>query len=258
MSGKEEKIIKSKDNSQIKLLKKLSQRKYRTSYGQFVVENNVIIHDALESGYDFLSLFVSSDFKDKHKAEYKYLQDNSKSKNFYLVDTKTNKHFSSLKTPSGISALYSIKPSTLSNNNSVVYLNAINDPGNLGTIIRTMLAFGFKNLVLDEKCADIYNAKTINAARNTIFKINILRDSELNWLKQNKLAIYTSDVHDGENIDNFRPASNFCLVMGSESHGVDPAIKKIANKNLKIKIKNNIESLNVAIATAIFLYKFKK
>jgi len=253
-----EKIIKSKDNSQIKILKKLSQKKYRENHGQFIVENSLIIKDALQDGYDFLSLFVSNDFKKRHQGQYEYLQKYSKSKNFYIIDQKINKHFSSLKTPSGICALYSITSKSLQEDKPVVYLNAINDPGNLGTIMRTMLAFGFNNLVLDENCADIYNAKTINASKDSIFKINIFHDKDMHWFKQNKLAVYVSDVHRGKNIDSFSPARNFCLVMGSESHGVDQKIKKIAKENIRIQVDKKIESLNVAIATTIFLYKFKQ
>ncbi len=252
------KTIKSKNNAQIKLLKKLSQKKYRKEANKFIVENYTIIYDALKNNNDFLSLFITKKFKSKHQKKYKYLQNNSKSSNFYLIDAKINKYYSQLKTPSGISAIYDIKTSSPKTNKPVIYLNAINDPGNLGTIMRTMLAFNFNNLIIDEKCADIYNAKTINSAKNAIFKINILQDKNKNWLKQTKLPIYISNSQKGKNIDNFQPADKFCLVMGSESHGIDQEIINIANEDIKIKISKNIESLNVAIATAVFLYKFSK
>ncbi len=255
-----EKTITSCDNQQIKLLKKLSQKKYREQYGKFTVENITIIYDALKSKHDFLSLFITEDFKNKHPEQYEYLKSNSKSTNIYLINETINKHYSQLKTPSGISAIYKIKPFPISFDEPIIYLNAINDPGNLGTIMRTMLAFGFNNLIIDEKCADIYNAKVVSAARDTIFKINIFHDEDRSWLIKNKksLPIYVSNVQQGKNINTFQPASKFCLVLGSESHGVNQELIDMANENIKIDISKNIESLNVAIASAIFLYKFKK
>lgn len=252
-----DKIIESCDNQQIKLLKKLSQKKYRKQHGKFVVENYTIIHDALKSGHDFLSLFISKNFKEKYPEKYKYLQTNSKSTNFFTINDKLNKCYSQLATPSGISAIYNISAFPISNNKSTIYLNHINDPGNLGTIMRTMLAFDFHNLIVDEKCADIYNIKTISAAKDALFKINILHDKDRTWLTKNKhkLPIYVSNAHQGKDLDNFQAADQFCLVMGSETHGVSPEIINMANENIKINLSKNIESLNVAIATAIFLYK---
>jgi TrmH family RNA methyltransferase len=255
-----EKTITSCTNQKIKLLKKLSQKKYRQYYNNFISENHTIIHDALKSGYDFSALFVTEEFKKKQNDIYKFLQENSKSKNFFIIDKKINKHYSQLSTPSGISAIYEINNLALQPKKTIIYLNAINDPGNLGTIIRTMIAFGFDNLVLDEECADIYNAKTIGAAKDAIFKINILQNQNQDYLKkiQNKIPIYVSNVKRGKNINDFKPANEFCLVLGSESHGVTQEIINLAQENIKIDISKNIESLNVAMATAIFLYKFKK
>ena len=123
-----------------------------------------------------------------------------------------------------------------------------------------MLAFGFNNLIIDDTCADVYNAKTISAANDSIFKINIYRDKNQKWLEENKanLPIYVANAHKGKDIKQFKPADKFCLVLGSEAHGVDNKIIDLATENIKIKISDNIESLNVAIATAIFLYEFKK
>ncbi|MEI6597181.1 MAG: RNA methyltransferase [bacterium] len=241
-------------NSQIKLLEKLNLKKYRQELKQFTVENLVIILDALKDGYDFETLFITEEFANKHQEKLEYLQNNTQAKNFYLIDNKLNKRFSNLDTPSGITAIYNIK-NKKPDKSSVIYLNGISDPGNLGTIMRSALAFNFVNLVCDENCVDIYNYKVISAAKEAIFKLNIIEDKTGDWFKNNKLPIYATTSHAGADLAKFKPAKTFCLVLGNESHGVNSEIKKLAGSNLKIKISSKIESLNVATAAAILFYE---
>ena len=252
-------IISSPQNAQIQLLKKLALKKYRSQENKFTVENLTIIYDALEAGHDFESLFVTSEFINKNLNKFEHLLNNSKISSYYLIDEKLNKHYSQLETPSGITAVYRRDSKTLIKGQSVIYLNGINDPGNIGTIMRTALAFGFNNIIVDETCADIYNAKTISAAKDSIFKLNVIEDKELNWLRSNKnnLAIYTTSSHDGTDLNKFKAGNEFCLVFGSESHGVNDEIIKLAKENIKIKMSGDIESLNVATAAAILLYELK-
>ncbi|OIO07466.1 hypothetical protein COX68_03545 [Candidatus Falkowbacteria bacterium CG_4_10_14_0_2_um_filter_41_15] len=250
------KII-SPQNNQIKLLRKLNSKKCRQELKQFMVENLAIILDALKDGHDFVALFVTEEFIAKHQDQFKYLQDNSKSQSFYSIDAKINKHYSNLDTPSGLTAIYNIQERKL-DKTSVIYLNGISDPGNLGTIMRSVLAFNFTNLVLDENCVDLYNPKVISAAKDAIFKLNVIEDKTANWLNHNKLPVYTTGSHGGVNLAQFKPAKAFCLVLGSESHGVSPEIEKLAATSLKIEMSNEIESLNVAAAAAVLLYELGK
>jgi len=248
--------ITSSQNNQIKLLEKLNLKKYRHELKQFMVENLVIIIDALKDSYDFEALFITSEFASKHQDQLDFIQKKTKCQNFYLIDAKLNKIYSNLDTPSGITAIYNIKIKKLSKS-SVIYLNAINDPGNVGTIIRSALAFNFENLVLDENCADIYNFKVINAAKNAIFKLNIVNDNNREWLKNNKLPLYTTNSHNGIELAKFKPAKTFCLALGSESHGVDMEIESLANTCIRIESSLEIESLNVAVAAGILFYKLR-
>ncbi|MFA6194342.1 MAG: RNA methyltransferase [Patescibacteria group bacterium] len=249
--------ISSSENNQIKLLEKLNAKKYRQEFQQFMVENLTIISDALKDGHDFEALFVTEEFAAKHRDRLEYLQNNSQSSDFFMIGPKLNKQYSNLDTPSGITAIYKIKAREL-DESSIIYLNGISDPGNLGTIMRSALAFGFINLVLDESCVDVYNSKVIAAAKDAIFKLNIIEDKTGEWLKNNKLPIYATSSHEGVNLTEFKPAKAFCLVLGSESHGVSPEIMKLAKTNLKIEMSENIESLNVATAAAILLYELKR
>jgi RNA methyltransferase, TrmH family len=249
--------ISSPENERIRLLEKLNSKKYRQKLKQFTVENLAIIIDALKDGYDFEALFVTEDFADKHKEQVEHIQKNSKSQNFYLIDSRLNKRYSSLDTPSGITAVYKITDKA-QDKSSVIYLNGISDPGNLGTIMRSALAFDFFNLVLDEETVDPYNSKVVSAAKDAIFKLNIIEDKTGDWLKENKLPVYASDSHAGEDLISFKPAKTFCLVLGSESHGISPEILKLADKTIKIEMSSKIESLNVGSAAAIMLYELKR
>lgn len=249
--------IASLDNSQIKRLSKLTQKKYRQEFGKFIVENFVIIHDALSDGFDFEAFFVTQEFIDKHQEGIAFILKKSKVKNFYLIDKKINKSYSEFDTPSGVTAVYNTVTKKISKA-SVIYLNGISDPGNLGAIMRNCLAFDFVNLVLDKTCVDVYNPKTINSAKDAIFKLNILEDKDGSWLAKNNLPIYTTSSHSGKKLSNFLPASDFCLVLGSESHGVKQEILKQAKETIKIEMSDKIESLNVAAATAILLYELRK
>jgi len=248
--------ITSLQNNHIKLLKKLALKKYRYEYNQFTVENLTIICDALASGYDFETLFVTAEFVTRHLDKFQYLQDNSKG-NYHLIDEAINRHYSELDTPSGITAVYKFQAKPITPGESVIYLNAVSDPGNLGTIMRTALAFNFTNLVLDENCVDIYNPKTISAAKDSIFKLNILEDKTGDWLKNNKLPLYVTSAKGDSDLNDFKAAKHFCLVLGSESHGISEAIENLADSKIKIDISDKIESLNVSVAAAILFYKLK-
>lgn len=246
------KEILSSDNKQIKLLKKLSLKKYRQETGLFLVENFVIINDALMGGDDFEAIFISPSFIEKNKDDFEFLKRNSQAE-FFQISEEINKSFSNLETASGISAVYKKKESDLSKS-SVIYLDNVRDPGNLGTIMRSALAFGFDNLVLSSGCVDVYNHKTIASAKNSIFKLNIHIDKNDEWLKNNineNMKLYVSDVAKGSDVFDFKPAANFCLVLGSESHGVREDILEIADESLMLSINNKMESLNVAVAAGI-------
>ncbi len=248
--------ITSQKNTQIKLLRKLAQKKYRRQRNQFTVENLAIIYDALKSGYDFTGLFVTNRFIEKNQEKFAFLQEHSKINFYYLIDEVLNKSYSQLDTPSGITAIYDIQSKSLNKMKSVLYLNGLKDPGNIGTIMRTALAFDVPNIVLDAGCVDIYNFKAINAAKDAIFKVNIYEDKEGTWLdnKKNILSVYVAHSHQGVPLSEIQRSKNFCLILGNETRGVSEALIKFADKEIHIPISKQIESLNVSVAAAILLH----
>jgi len=249
--------ITSSENLKIKNLKKLSQKKYRQEFGEFLVENLIIIRDGLNAGYKPTAVFATEQFVAKNKAEFEKLIKASNLKDYFTISEKINKSFSNLENPMGITAVYKMPAeSKLSFDKPILYLNSIGDPGNLGAIFRSALAFDFKNIILDGTCADPYNFKVINAAKDAIFKVNIINDNNLKILKQlkSKMPIVSTRMDQAKNIDALKKYKNFCLVLGDESQGVDEDIEKLADDFVKINISSAIESLNVAAAAAIILH----
>lgn len=245
--------ITSKDNDKIKLLKKLQLKKYRDEESLFVVENLKIILDAAASGFKPEQLFLTPVLLAKNELKLKKIIDDEST---FLFDEKINKAASTLDTPSGIIAVYQKLPENINLNGRVVYLNGISDPGNIGTILRSALAFRFDNIVLDENCADLYNTKTINAAKDAIFKLNISHDKDSVTLKdiKAKMPIYAADMGGSKKPEYLKSEKSFCLVLGSEAHGISEEIKKLTDNFISISISDKIESLNVAVAAGIIFY----
>lgn len=248
--------ITGKDNEKIKHLKKLKQVKYRDKFAEFFVENTAIIIDGLKAGYCFKSLFATEKFIKKNREKFKFILDKSGAKEYCVIDEKINKAFSNLDTAPGICAVYAKEKKEIDFNAPVVYLNGISDPGNLGTIMRSALAFSLKNIAADEFCADIYNYKTINAAKDAIFKLNIAVDKNLALLKKLKqeMKIFSTRMKSAEDAVMLKKRKKFCLVLGGESRGVSEEIEKLADGFVTIEMSGDLESLNVAAAAAIIFY----
>lgn len=249
--------ITSKDNAKIKILKQLGQKKYRDESGKFLVENAVIILDAAKAGIVPDALFATKDFIEKDKEKFDFIIAASKASEYYLIDEKINKSFSAMDTAPGIAAVYSKPEKKIDLAKPTIYLNAINDPGNLGTIFRSALAFGLKNIVVDERSADVYNPKTINAAKDAIFKLDMEFDKDLKILKEikNKMPIFTTRLEKSEDLEILTKEKLFCVVLGSESHGVDKKIQEMSDNFIRIPMSEEIESLNVAASAAIIFYE---
>lgn len=247
--------ISSRDNERIKFLRKLGQKKFRDEEACFLVENLVIIYDALRAGFFPDSFFVTSDYLRKNDRRLDFIVQKS-SGNYFVIDEQINKVFSSLDTAPGLAAVFTRPKSQLNLDDHIIYLNGISDPGNLGTIFRTALAFGFKNIVVDENCADVYGPKTIQAAKDAIFKLNIVHDKKLSVFKQisDKMNIYSTQMEGGVRISDIDKSSIFCLVLGNESNGVAEEIISKTNKFIAIPMSGEIESLNVAISAGIILH----
>ncbi|HCC22900.1 TPA: hypothetical protein DF272_01840 [Candidatus Falkowbacteria bacterium] len=245
------KSITSVSNLTIKEVKKLHQKKYREKTGLFLVENLKIIMDAFTSGFVPCQLFFTSELVKKNSELQSLI--NRVGEGFEIND-QVNKSISTLDTPSGIVAVYDQPEVRFSRGKNCLYLNAINDPGNLGTLLRSAVAFGFDNIILDEACVDLYNPKTIHAAKDAIFKLNFSFAVDFSTLKTD-YYILTTSVRGSNPEFKIPKTKSVCLILGSESHGVDPSLLKLSDQSVSIPTTEKIESLNVAVAGSILMEK---
>ena len=234
--------------SQIKLITSLKQKKYRLQYGFFVVEGVKTIKELLQSRLTLYALYTTESF-------------NIDAKDEILITEAELKRISFLTTPNKALAIFKIpevKP--IKQNELVLALDAIRDPGNLGTIIRLCDWFGIKDLVCSKETVDCFNPKVIQATMGSITRVNISYvDLEL-FLNETSLPIYGAFM-EGETVYNTQLPEKGVLVMGNEANGVSKNIEVLINKKISIPRFGDLratESLNVATATAILLSEFRR
>lgn len=234
--------------NQIKLITSLKQKKFRTQHQLFVVEGIKVVQEFLNSDYELDAIFAVDD----HFSQY--------NEKFTKVDSKELAKISGFSTPNKVLATFKI-PSSFAVNWSalVVALDDINDPGNLGTIIRLCDWFGIENLVCSEATVDCYNPKVVQASMGSHTRVNI---SYIN-LKNNLPAASNcmGTFMDGESIYEQNLPKTGVIVLGNEANGISEEIKALMQTRLSIPRFGSIkqtESLNVANAAAIILSEFKR
>ena len=234
-------------NKKIKDIKKLYQKKYREENKLFLVEGEHLVEEAYKSGY--LESIIIEDGYDFHiEKNNMYVSDKVMN---YLSELDHNQHIM------GICKL-------LNNNNignKVLILDDIQDPGNLGTIIRSVVAFNFDTIILSKNTVDIYNSKVIRASQGLIFKTNIIiADLEdiILQLKSKKYNIIGTKVDNGVDIKDIPSSNSLALIMGNEGNGVSKNILNLCDSYAHIKMNKECESLNVGVATSIMLYELSK
>ena len=146
----------------------------------------------------------------------------------------------------------------ISLSDKILILDNVQDPGNLGTIIRSAKAFNINTIVLSLNCVNKYNEKVIRAAQGMLFKVNVVtKDLKyfIPYLKSIGYDVYGTDVVDGVDVKEIDKKDKIAVVMGNEGQGIEPDIKKLIDKNIYIKMSSDCESLNVAVASSIIMYE---
>ena len=239
----------SLSKSQLKLITSLQQKKYRNINNLFIVEGIKVVNEFLNSDFELESLFCVNieGYEAIEKAT--------------IISENELKKISSLKSPNNVLALFKmpIKPQ-LRKDGLILALDEINDPGNLGTIIRLCDWFGISQLVCSSNTVDCYNSKVVQATMGSLTRVSIIyTDLEL-YLQNSDLPKYAS-LMDGDNVYNSELPKNAILVMGNEANGISNPILNLLTNSVSIPRfgeTQKTESLNVATATAILLSEFKR
>lgn len=238
-------VITSVNNNKIKDINKLKDKKYRDSSNSFLVEGEHLVIEAYRE--DLIKELIVLD-------DSNFILDGIPT---IKVSSEVMKKLSSMDSyPSVIGVANKIKEKELGD--SILMLDDIQDPGNLGTIIRSSAAFGIDTIVVSPKTVDIYNIKVLRATQGMLFHINIIvreLDSFITKLKQDNYKIYGTKVDKGVNIKDISINNKYALVMGNEGKGISDNVSKLCDEYLYIKMNDNVESLNVGVATSILLYE---
>ena len=170
------------------------------------------------------------------------------------------KKISTMDTPPTIMAVCKKNTNNEIIGSRILLLDEVQDPGNLGTIIRSAVAFNIDTIILSENTVDLYNPKVLRATQGMFAHINIISmnaDAAINYLKSKNIVVYGTNVEYGIDVRKLDSSSKkaFCLIMGNEGNGVRQSIQKMCDKNLYINMNSQVESLNVAIACSILLYE---
>ena len=234
-------------NEKIKNIKKLQDKKYRDQSNHFLVEGDNLIKEA-EKNNLLQEIFVLENYEIATKVPVNYVTD------------KVMQEITNLKTPPKVIGIAN-KKSESKVYGRVLILDNIQDPGNLGTIIRSCVAFNIDTLILSDDTVDLYNPKVIRATQGMIFNLNILirnLETEIPTLKELGYTIYGTDVQSGKNIKSIEKNNKFAIIMGSEGKGMHDSIKPLCDSFIYIKMNQQCESLNVGVATSIILYELDK
>lgn len=244
--------------NKIKLIRSLANKKNREDEGLFVAEGTKIVAEIVDSNFEVVSVFALADFFQKHKISDKIEQ-------IEITEIEL-KQISFLTTPNQALALVRIPKRefdiSILNSNLVLAYDDIQDPGNLGSVIRTAEWFGIKHIICTQNSVDVFNSKVVQATMGAISRVEVYyTDLEqlFEKISNHNIEIYGTLLN-GNNIYNENLSSKGIILFGNESKGISQKLEKFVTKKIKIPEAegNKTESLNVSIASGIVCAEFAR
>lgn len=237
--------------AEIKSIAKLKQKKYRKESGLFVVEGIKLVNEIANTGLKVHKLFVT------HQQAPHFKGHESVEK----VTSAEMRQMSSMTTPPGLLAVVHLPEKIRSTSaKHILLVDAVSDPGNLGTLLRTADWFGIKTVILSENSTDAYNPKVVQASMGSLFRVKVVYADlvkTITELKTNGTTVLGA-VLTGKNIYSYTFPERFALLLGSESHGIRPDLLSQCDEHITIPAFGNAESLNVAVSGAVILGEIKR
>lgn len=245
--------IESKQNPRVKQWKKLHSKKGREKAGHYLIEGPHLVEEALKSHVEVTEMIVEEDFTVPE----------SWNLDLYLrtyVPKAVMNEISDTETPQGIAAVCRINLERVNIDEEAgqyLLVDSVQDPGNIGTIIRTADSVGLSAVILGEGCADPYNSKVLRSTQGSIFHLPVIQgdlDRWINDLQDNGTPVFGSSLQDAKPYKTVEPPGVFALIVGNEGNGVAPHLLHKTDERLYIPIHGQAESLNVSVAAGILLY----
>ena len=257
-------VISSKENEIIKNIKKLKEKKYRDLNNEYIIEGIKIIQEAIQENAKIKQIIICDDCEKNSNISQEMMYEIAKYECIYV----TNKIFTSLtdvKNPQGIMAIVeknSSKEEEIDyNQDIIVALDDIQDPGNLGTILRTVDSIGINQILVSKGTADSYNPKVVRSTMGAIFRVKIIEcedlEKTLKEIKKHKFEILVTSLQTENSIYDIK-YNKKVIVIGNEANGLEEKIQNMADVKVKIPMLGKTESLNASVATGIILYEYAR
>ncbi|MGM8215555.1 TrmH family RNA methyltransferase [Bacillaceae bacterium W0354] len=244
-------MIESRQNQQVKAWKKLHKKKYREQEHQFLVEGWHLVEEAIQSNWEVDIIILEQNIE--LPFEYQHI-------NHIYVSTDVFNELTQTETPQGIIAVVHQKKWDQSDPKRLLLLDAVQDPGNVGTIIRSALAFNVDAIVLGKGSADLFNDKVIRSTQGALFHLPIFRDEVAKWVdycREKDITTYATALDkNAVPLNEIKDVKSFAIIVGNEGQGISSEILNMADETVYIPIADQSESLNVGVATSIALYHF--
>ena len=247
-------LITSKDNSKIKEIKKLNEKKYRKT--AFIVEGIKMLKEAISEKAEIDTIIIRED------TELDFKLDSELEKKVIHVTKNVFETISDVVSPQGVLVVINkkIDDNKISKHEDyILALDGIQDPGNLGTIIRTADSANIKQILVSKDTVDSYSPKVVRSTMGAIYRVKIIECEDLaktlKSLQTTGFEIVTTDLHTDKSIYDMNYNKKI-VVIGNEANGVTPEIKELSNYRVKIPMLGKTESLNAAVATGIMIYEY--
>ena len=254
-------LITSKDNEIIKNIRKLKEKKYRDANNEYLIEGIKLIKEAVEEKAKIKLIVVCEESIEDGDIDQKLLYEIAKYDCIY-VNKKVFSILTDVQNPQGILAVIEKKNNEENINykeDIIVVLDGIQDPGNLGTILRTIDSVGLSQVIVSKETADSYNPKVVRSTMGAIFRVNVIESEDLlktlKNLKKHKYKIMATSLETNNSIYDVE-YNKKVIVIGNEENGVSKNVLEYADEKIKIPMLGKTESLNASVATSIILYEY--
>lgn len=254
-------VISSKDNEFIKHVKKLKDKKYRDMNQEFVIEGIKLIREAIEENADIKQIIICDNCLNSDVIPKELMYEIAKYECVYVTE-KIFRTITDVNTPQGLLAIIgrnSTENEINYNQDIIVALDDIQDPGNLGTILRTVDSIGLNQILVSKGTADCYNPKVVRSTMGAIFRVKIIEcdnlEKTLQEARNHQYKVIVTSLQTENSVYDIK-YNKKVVVIGNEANGVSAEIQNLADEKIKIPMLGKTESLNASVATGIVLYEY--
>lgn len=253
--------ITSKENEFIKHVKKLKDKKYRDVSSEYIIEGIKLVAEAIQENSPIKQIILCDDCEKNETIPTELRYEIAKYECIYVTEN-IFKYLSEVQTPQGVLAIVERNKKDLKidyTQDIIVALDDIQDPGNLGTIVRTVDSIGLTQILVSKGTADVYNPKVVRSTMGAIFRIKIIECENLKQtlkeIKKHKFKIMVSSLQTDHTIYDVN-YNKKVIIIGNEAKGVEEEIQEFSDEKVKIPMLGKTESLNASVATGIILYEY--